>query len=111
MRRCAIEEFVVVLDGFPTGVEVAHGHGGRRGVDGGDLVAGPHVDAVGPVLFRGPGDEAVRRLHEPADQVGKAAGGVGRSGPALEGDDLEFVGRTSSAAPAPPRTSLRRHRR
>ena len=61
-----------------SGVEVAHGHRRRLGVDGDDLMTGAHVNAVGPMLLRRAGDQAVRCLHEPADQVGQATGGIGR---------------------------------
>ena len=30
------------------------------GIDGGDIVPNPNVDAAGPVLFRGPGENPVR---------------------------------------------------
>lgn len=83
-RAGADQQFVIVLRRLPARIEVTHGHGGGPDVDGSDFVTGPHVDALGTVLLRGAGDEAVRRLYEPADQVGKAAGGVGSSGRALE---------------------------
>ena len=85
------EEFVVVHGRLPVLVEVANRHGRSLGVDGGDLVTDSNVDAVGPMLFRGPGDKPVWCTDEPADQVGKAASGVGGTSSTLKGHDLELV--------------------
>ena len=74
------------------GVEVAHRHRAGLGVDGGDLVPNPNVDAVGAVLFWRSGNQFVWCLNQPADQIGKAAGGVGGARAALEGHDLKLIG-------------------
>ncbi len=72
-------------------VECAHGHLPAVEVELGHLAAQPKVDAVGPVLVGGAGDERTLGLDVPRDPVRHPALAVRRVLATLEGDHLETL--------------------
>ena len=72
------EQLVITLLKFLPGVQIAHGDGLFLGVDGGDLMAHPHVHPEPPPeALWGLEGELLGVGDDPADVVGQAAIGVG----------------------------------
>ena len=86
-RHYELVEGLVAL--AAVGGEVAHAHASLVDVDGDDLVAGAHVDAVLAVFIGRTRHEPLDVRQEVPDEVRDAARRVRRVGTALERDDLE----------------------